>query len=127
MADHAKFLALAKKLITKHGRSTTFKTLSAGPSDSSKPWKGAGSTPSASTLATAMAVFLPHKGLDFGIEFVAPELIKDCSELLLVAGDAGALETCNSITDGNKDYRVNWVAMLKPADLTLLYAMGVVR
>jgi hypothetical protein len=127
MADHSRFLALAERLIAKHGRSTVFKTLSAGPSDITKPWKGAGVGQTPGTLATALAVFMPHKGLNFGTDFLSEELLKDCTELCLVAGSAGNLETCNLVEDGGKDFKVTWVSRLKPADLTLLYAIGINR
>lgn len=125
MADHAKFVALAQRLIAKHGRSVTFKTLDAV-TDASKPWRG--STGGTSTdLLTTLAVFVPHKGLDFGNDFIEDELMKSAVEICLVPGELADLTQAHLVHDGGQDYKVCWIRRLKPADLTLLYAIGVER
>ena len=125
MADHAKFAAIALRLIDKNGRLTNFNAMSDVPADPAKPWKGTSSAPT--VLLSAMAAYIPSQGQDFGNTFIDDELLKSCDEVLLVAGGQADLTKCHTITDENVELKVNWIRRLKPADLTLLYAIGVSR
>lgn len=124
MADHAKFAALAKRLITKHGRTVTFKQLPNTPVDPTKPWKGAATAPT--VIATSIAVFVPPKGLEFGTDFLDEQLLKSCTEVCLANADAD-LTKAHLLHDGGQDFKINWVRRLQPADIALVYAIGVER
>ena len=125
MADHAKFVAVANKLINKHGRQVSIKSLS-GSSDATKPWRG-DATGTETVLGTPLAVFVPSKGFDFGSDFVTDQLLMSVSEVCLVAGGNGDFENGHLITDESIDYRIEWTSRLRPADKTILYAFGIKR
>lgn len=125
MADHRKYLALAKRLIDKHGRDVVFETISKTPADPSKPWNGTGTQPTLD--GPFKAVFLPYKATDFGSEFISNDLVKDGEEYAMVAGQDVNLENAHVLIDDGVPYKIRWVQRLKPADLTLLYAFGVER
>jgi hypothetical protein len=132
MADHSKFLALSRKLIAREGRSVTFSKLVATSADAARPWKGAarnvGDPPPLTGGVTTIAVFLPD-GAGFGKMIEDNELFKSSEQMLLVAPpesgeDLGAYDV---VTDGSVRWKINIAKELKPADLTVLFAMGVSR
>ena len=125
MADHLRFQQLATRLIAKHGRLVTFKRVP--PADSPlTPWRGTAGAPVPITVPL-MAVFVPHKGLDFGTDFVDEQLLKMCTEVCMVAGGDVELEPTHVIEDGGVDFKVAFIRKLRPADQTLVYVFGVER
>lgn len=127
MADHTEFLELARELIAEEGRSVTFSKLDGTPADSAKPWWGPG-TPTPIDPVTTLAVFLPD-GSGFGKMIEDNELFKSSEQMLLVAPPVSGevLGDYHVVTDGGVYWKINIVKELKPADLTVLYAMGVSR
>ena len=123
MSEHQKFAALALRLIAKHGRNVTFKTISSTASNMDKPWRGTSTSPS--QIGPLKAVFVPFRGFEFGSVFNDTALFKDVEQICLVAGGQANLETTHLITDSGKDYKVEWVQRLRPGDQTVLYAFGV--
>lgn len=123
MSDHSKFIALALRLIAKHGRDVTFKVISSTPADADKPWRGTATPPT--PIGPLKAVFVPFRGFEFGSEFTDNALFKEVEQICMVAGGQGNLETTHLITDSGKDYKVEWVQRLRPGDQTVLYAFGV--
>lgn len=123
MSDHQKFIALALRLIAKHGRDVTFEVISSTPADVDKPWRGTATAPT--PIGPLKAVFVPFRGFEFGSEFVDNQLFKEVEEICLVAGGQGSLETVHLIKDSGKDYKVEWIQRLRPGDQTVLYAFGV--
>lgn len=138
MADHSKFLALARRLIAKEGRSVTFGKLATTSADAARPWKGpartAGLSPPLTNEVTTIAVFLPGGGgfsgySDFGKLITDNDLFKNAEQLLLVAPPAsgGDLSGYNVVVDGSVRWKIDAIKELKPADLTVLFAMAVNR
>ena len=123
MSDHQRFIALALRLIAKHGRNVTFKVISSTPADATKPWRGTATPPT--LIGPLKAVFVPFRGFEFGSVFNDTALFKEVEQICLVAGGQGDLETTHLITDSGKDYKVEWVQRLRPGDQTVLYAFGV--
>lgn len=132
MADHSKFLALARRLITREGRSVTFGRLDPVSADAARPWKGpvraAGAPPALVNSVVCLAVFLPD-GAGFGKMIEDNELFKTSEQMLLVAPPVTGedLGTYSVVLDGAVRWKVNVIKELKPADLTVLFAMGVSR
>ncbi len=129
MADHSKFLALSRKLIAREGRSVTFGKLDAAAPDPSKPWKSVSNNPASfAEEVIAIAVFLPD-GAGFGKMIEDNELFKQSEQMLLVAPPTTGedLGTYHIVVDGASRWKINVVKELKPADLTVLFAMGVSR
>jgi hypothetical protein len=125
MADHARFVALATRLIEKNGRDVILKEKSGTATDTNKPWKGSTSSPT--VLGTVKAVFVPFRGFEFGSTFTDDELMKSVDEVCLIAGGNDAFDNTTLIYDETKDLKVEWIRRLRPADLTVLYAFGVMR
>lgn len=125
MADHQKFLALATRLIKKHGRLVAFNKLAEG-GDPDRPW-GDNEMPPV-PLGSYMGCMVPFRGNDFGSSWADFDLSKVADNILLVAGVPGVeLADAEILIDGGKDFKIEWVQVLKPADLTILYAFGVNR
>lgn len=125
MSNHAKFVVLADRLISKHGRVVTFKRINSTPADATKPWKGT-SSPSIS-IGPLKAAFVPFRGFEFGSVFEDSELFKEVQEICLVSASGGDLETCHLVTDNGADYKIEWVQRLCPGDQKILYAIGINR
>ena len=123
MSNHQKFIALALRLIAKHGRNVTFKVINSTPADADKPWRGTATPPT--PIGPLKAVFVPFRGFEFGSEFTDNALFKEVEQICMVAGGQGNLETTHLITDSGKDYKVEWIQRLRPGGQTILYAFGV--
>ena len=132
MADHSKFLALARRLIAREGRSVTFGKLATTSADADRPWKGpariAGLPPPLTNEVTTIAVFLPD-GAGFGKMIEDNDLFKNAEQMVLVAPPASGedLSGYNVVVDGSVRWKIDVIKELKPADLTVLFAMGVSR
>ena len=124
MSDHAKFVATATRLINKHGREVQLKVLSSHVADSTKPWKGVDTPP---TAVSVMAAFVPFRGFEFGSMFLDDELLKSVDEVCLVAANGTELEKSHIINDESVDYKIEWARRLKPGGQVILYAFGVNR
>lgn len=125
MADHSGFVAIATRLIAKHGRTVTLKGMGAAV-DPTKPWRGSDPTAPVA-LGEALAVFVPHKGFEFGSDFVSDELLMKVDEVCMVAGGNDAFDTATHMTDEGVEYKIHWTQRLRPADTTILYAFGICR
>ena len=123
MSNHQKFIALALRLIAKHGRDVTFQVINSTPADADKPWRGTATPPT--QIGPLKAVFVPFRGFEFGSEFTDNALFKEVEQICMVAGGQGNLETTHLITDSGKEYKIEWVQKLRPGDQTILYAFGV--
>ena len=125
MSDHQHFTDVALRLIKKHGRNVTFKTVSPVPVDVTKPWKGTNTAPI--SIGPLKAAFVPFRGCEFGSVFNDTQLFKECDEICHVAGGQGDLETAHVVVDRTKDFKIEWVQRLYPGDQKILYAFGVNR
>lgn len=129
MANHSSFLKLAKRLISKHGRSVTFYKLSNTIANAAKPWEGAAAAvETGATVATA--VFLPHAGeLELGKVVKDMEVFHTAEQMLLVAPPASGvnLEDYHLVVDGTVRWKLDVIRTVKPASLTILYVAGLIR
>lgn len=125
MADHQKFVNLALRLIKKHGRMTSFRIVSNASANPDKPWQGTATAPE--SVGPLPAVFLPFRGFEFGSLFTTGDLNKEVDEICMVAGDPEGIEHAHVVIDEGKDYKIQWVQRLRPADKTILYAFGINR
>lgn len=127
MSDHAKFVALAQRLIAKHGRALNIQFLSGIAADPAKPWKGAG-TPTVANSHPVIGVFVPISSAEeLGIGVMGDELLKKTSQLLLVAGDNNDYAAADLVEDSGVGYRITFCEKLTPGDTTILYYFGVSR
>jgi hypothetical protein len=125
--DYPKLAATALRLIAATGRVVTFERLVSEPADPSKPWRGAQEQGVDATLSQA-ATFVPPTGAGLGKETVTPEMLARVQQVCLVGPNATFdLNRTTAIVDGGVKWMVDWVYELKPADVSLLFAIGVKR
>lgn len=126
MADAAKTLAFAQRIIKKNGRPIVFQLLSATPADATKPWKGAQAPTVAKSFSTYGA-FVPLTGrVDLSSMAIDDEMLKRVEQVVLVAGGT-ELDAYNQIVDTAITYRIDWFKKLRPGPTTFLYAFGACR
>lgn len=126
MADHSKFTAMALRLIAKNGRLVDPQKVSLVPVDPVSPWKGTTQSP-VSIAGPVMAAMLPFRGFEFGSYFEQTNLFKECEQIALIAGGQGEFEDAQLVLDEGRTYAVQWVQRLRPAQETILYAIGINR
>jgi hypothetical protein len=133
MVDYVSLAATAKRLITANGREVTFVRFNRTAADAAKPWKGAAdprTDPDASE--TLDAVFVePSSAVRLGISTVNSELVKRSTQILIAAPGSDFAEDLSTFeevidSDGVK-WRITTSEKLKPAEVTLLYFIGVAR
>lgn len=125
--DYIKLAAQARKLIAQYGRTVTLQRLDGTPGNAAKPWEGP-ATPTVAFAQGVPAVFVPASGADLGTKWVSAQLLASVSEVLLVGPDlVNDFSNINQLIDEGQTFAISWVQMLKPANQTLLYAMGISR
>ncbi len=126
MVDYVKLAATALRLVTKNGKSIAIAKLGTTPSDAAKPWRGPADQRSPyADSQSVMAVAVPLGGLGKLInKDDIPDGVKD---FYLVAPGLStpALNDYDELVDGGTTYRIVSMNILKPADVVLLYAIGV--
>jgi len=131
--DYDEALAVVQELIEESGRQVTFIRFKQTPEDANKPWNGPDDpdgTPDAEE--TLWGVFVPPSGSnDLGLKAIDNDLLKRITAICLAAPKSAApvfdITTANEVIDDSLHYKVEFVKMLKPADKTLLYIVGVSR
>ena len=128
MADHAKYVTLAKRLIQANGRQIRLQLLAQNGTDPSKPWRGNTSDDIVNEYAT-MAVFVPAIGRELGTLVIDTEMLKRSTHVCITEAVAEGLEDkVARIRDtDNLLFRVVWSQALKPADKTVIYVFGLAR
>ena len=128
MADHAKYVTLAKRLIQANGRQIRLQLLAQNGTDPSKPWRGNSSDDIANEY-DAVAVFIPAIGRELGTLVTDTEMLKRSTHVCICEPVAEDLEEkVTRIQDSdNLLFRVIWSQALKPADKTVLYVFGLAR
>jgi len=124
--------ATAKRLVDAKGRSVTFIQLDAGTDDANQPWRGkadARATPANSV--TLIAAFVPPSGVALGAEMaLAEDLVKRSEQIMLVAPgtDQRDFSAYDEVidTDGTR-WKIIFSDLLKPAEIAILWSIGVRR
>ena len=128
MADHTKYVALAKRLIAKHGRKVRLQLLAERGSDPTKPWKGS-CLDDIENEYSAMAAFIPAAGRDLGTIVEDKDLLKQVTHVCICEAIAQGLEDkITRVEDSdNTMWRVVWMQTLKPGTLSIIYTLGLAR
>lgn len=129
--DYTNAAATAKRLIEQNGRDTIFHRLSRVKDDGALPWRGTTTVRTTyDRSVTGKAVFVPPSSArDLGFTLTNEQLIAGVTQILIVAATsfpADDLSTFDEIEDGAK-YKIERVDVLKPADISILYFIQVVR
>lgn len=121
MSDHAKFVALANKLIAKHGRTITIARDGVdpdapewGPQEPVREWEH-----------DVIAVNLPATGSGLGSIVNNKELLSRVSSVWMIYPVEGCdLTKMTTIVDRTVTLRVDWVESLQPGDQLIMYVVG---
>jgi hypothetical protein len=124
--DFAAAVTLAQTLIDANGRDIVLSQLSGTPVDIDAPWEGAG-TPTVAASSNAKACFLPATGSELGKLIGDASLLKRVEQVALLAGGGDNYESYHQITDDSMVWKIDWIRVLKPSTVTVLYAIGVKR
>ena len=129
--DYSKNLATAKRLVRNFGRSVTLRKLDATSTDGAKPWLGATDPASTASTTTLFAVAVPPSSATaLGLSAKQSDLMKTVEQILICEPgetDPENIETYNTVLDGGVEYKIAFIEKLKPAEVTLLYFIGVAR
>jgi hypothetical protein len=120
------FVALAQRLIASRGRACTLVKLAATAANPAKPWNGPG-VPTEQERVDVVACFVPPSGTDLGRGFITEEQLKRCDQVALVAPGEQDYAAFGVLEDEAVRWKIEWVQVLKPGPLVLLYALGVKR
>lgn len=130
--NYTQLAATAKALVDANGRDVTVIRFDQTPQDTNKPWNGPAdpdATPDAT--ATVKGCFVSTDERVLGGLTVDEDLLKRTSEVCLIAPGTVSppydLRTANEIIDGTEHLKITFVQRLKPADVVLLYFVGVAR
>lgn len=131
--DYTKPLATARRLVEKFGKLVTFIELGDTPTDTDKPWEGQTDKKSDPKQTQALnAVFVePESSTKLGIENMNDDLMTRTDKILIVEPNAAGdikLEQFNQVIDtDDSTWNILFVRTLRPADVTLLFFVGVAR
>lgn len=117
-----KLIALAQRLIKKNGRVVELQKLTRS-NTSDKPWKENTETYISEDSVEVDACFIPASS-DFGENVVSTELISRVDQVALIAPTTVDIKFHNVVIDRNKQWKIDWVQVLDPADKPLLYVVG---
>lgn len=123
--NYQKLAGTAKRLIAATGRPITLVKLSSTPSNQDRPWNGP-ENPTVEDELETIATFVPA-GSGLGKQLVDEELLKRVEQVALIAPENSILESYNLIEDDSKDWKIEWMQVLKPANQVLLHIIGVKR
>lgn len=139
MADFVKAAATAKRLVEANGREVVLFKRNRTPDNAAEPWRGVSGVPTAPEGGLSMTVtmsFVPHFGSGFGkmvtddgsgkgTQFDQIGLLASTS---LPAGRTFLdVEQCDTIRDGDNIWKVERREHLRPADDSILFALGLKR
>jgi len=124
--DWSTLIATVRRLLDRNGRSVTIQQLSAVPTDSERPWRGA-TTPTVAVTRTLKACFVPPTADEFGRSIASEDMLASVEQVALIEPSDIELEKFDTILDGGSRYAIKWSWTLKPGSTILLYAFGVIR
>ena len=131
--DYVKTANTALRLIERFGRDGTFRQLTDQAADPNKPWRGAAdptAAPAASVPNIKFAAVPPSSANALGMNTTDNDLVKRSTQILIVAPGPtlpNNLAEFHEVIDGGITWRITGVETLRPADLTLLYFVGVAQ
>jgi len=129
--DYAAKLAKVKEKIRAKGRQIALSNLDPDSATPSKPWLGATNPrdPLNTDSTIIYAVNVPMSAASsLGIRSEAVDLYKDTQSVFIAEPGEDTPEDFDQyqvITDGSQEFKITFIEKLKPADLTLLYYIGV--
>jgi hypothetical protein len=128
VVDFVKLAATANKLVAKNGRSVVFNKLGKTPADPAFPWEGPADprSPIQATVTARGSFVEPDNASRLGFDAQTSELVKQSQQIMIVGQPTTGetLEDFDEVVDGAETWKITLVTKLKPADVTLLYFVG---
>lgn len=125
--DYTEFVLAAQEGIADAGRLISVQKLADTGGDPAQPWDGAGAPTVADSQDNVPAVFVPASGSGLGRDIVHEDLLKQVSEVCMVAPLGVDIEAYDQIVDGGTVLKIEWAVVLKPGPVAVLYVFGVKR
>lgn len=132
--DYVKTSLTARKLVEKFGKKRIVQILkfSEDEQDPSKPWKGSSNPRLVPDFdVTTEAVFIsPSSAVRLGILTIDDDLVKNSEKIMIIAPGQTITEDlrlADEVIDEAERWKVAGVSTLKPAEVVLLYYIGVKR
>lgn len=131
--DYNRLAATAARLIQKNGALTLFHKLETIPSDLAKPWRGSTDVPPTTVTIPAVFVHPVSEGMRLGISGDVNDLAARFSGFVITAPptpnytqDLSKFNLVQrSVNEGKS--AIEFVEVLKPASVVLLYIYGIKR
>lgn len=129
--DYAAKLAKVKERIRANGKQIILSRLGEESADANKPWLSATDPRNQWQYPRTIiyAVNVPiSSASSLGIRAEAVELYKDTQSVFISEPGEDTPEDFDQyqiVTDGSQEFKITFIEKLKPADLTLLYYIGV--
>jgi len=129
--DYAARLSKVKEKIRAKGRQITLSSLDPDSADANKPWLPTNNPRNQwkTDYVSVYAVNVPISSAgSLGMRSEAIELYGEAKSVYIVEpGDINpeGLDQYQLVTDGGQEFKITFIEKLKPADLTLLYYIGV--
>lgn len=131
MVDFTALATTAKTLVDANGRDVTFLKFDRAAADANKPWRGpSDARGDADASVDLKAAFVePSGAVRLGITSEHGALFRRAQQIMIVpaASTAEDLTTFQEVVDGGSNWKITDIETLKPADVTLLYFVGVRR
>jgi len=129
VADFVKLAATAKRLIEKNGRTVSLYKRSTTPANTLQPWRGTTALDATGDPLDVIACVVPAAGSGFGRRrIVDGELAEAFEQVALVAAssvpDGADLERFSTMVDGKRAWKIDAVDKLQPADVPLVFVLG---
>lgn len=128
MVDYVRLAATAKRLIDKNGTDIVFEQLN-GTTTPDKPWTGPGD-PVVKQSVTLRGLFVSPATM-LGLKAIDEDLLKRYEQFIITAPASPATPDLTLFHRarrvGASDYSIGWAEQLRPADVVLLYYLGVNR
>jgi hypothetical protein len=135
--NYTKLLATVSKLITKNGRAVTlYGQDKATLVNSNRPWLGVTAdidpTDAEDVLETFGVIVPPNTVRQFGLTSLGEgvefkNLLAFSENVIIVPGAEVDFKKFNFVRDGNVDYGIKAIQILRPAEVTMLAFLGVRR
>lgn len=118
--NYAKLQRKVQSKIIKFGSQANFYNLEN--SSVTKPWLN---NSEQEILTTQSVLYVPHTGENLGSSFVSEENIKRTKAHILTYHNSVDISSVGFVEFNGEKLFVDWVQILKPANVILLYAFGV--
>lgn len=128
--DYTASAQLALDQITDKGRSITLYKLDGTVADNTKPWRGKAVQTKTSPVNT-VGLFvtpdtsIPTKSRGLAFDWIDQELLKRVRHVCVVPAMGNPdLEPYSLLSDGGRDFGIEWGQCFKPGDTAIFYVFG---